>query len=169
MAQLRTSMRKTREILRLHFLGLKQRPKLFPDTEHRKCMPAGGESGWGRLAGGSRLGLFEVRKRTIRRTCFRSGPPRSFVLLRIGYQAMVSAERALEEKRGFEAIDSYEDFVGFQRCVRRSLERGDKVRDSRAKSRRTCQAVANEPYVLLAKAAADSVGSSSRAAHISAR
>jgi hypothetical protein len=36
-----------------------------------------------------------------------------------------------------------------------------KVRDSRAKSRRTCQAVANEPYVLLARAAAERVGSSS--------
>jgi hypothetical protein len=34
----------------------------------------------------------------------------------------------------------------FERCVRRSLEPGDKVRDSRTKSRRTCQAIANEPY-----------------------
>jgi hypothetical protein len=59
--------------------------------------------------------------------------------------------------------------VRFERYVRRTLEPIDKVRDSRAKSRRTCQAVANEPYVLRAKAAAESVGSSSRAAHISAR
>jgi hypothetical protein len=67
------------------------------------------------------------------------------------------------------ARGSYEDFAGFEPGVRRSVEPGDKARDSRAKSRRTCQAVANEPYVLLARAAAERVGSSSRAAHISAR
>jgi hypothetical protein len=76
---------------------------------------------------------------------------------------------AVQNKKTFDADDSYADFAGFERCVQRSLEPGDKVRDSRAKSRRTCQAVANAPYVLLARAAADSVGSSSRAAHISAR
>ncbi len=72
--------------------------------------------------------------------------------------------RALESKP-----TNIMSFMCFERCVRRSLEPGDKLRDSRAKSRRTCQAVANKPYVLLAKAAAERVGSSSRAAHISAR
>ena len=84
-------------------------------------------------------------------------------------QAGVKLGGAVQNKKTFDADDSYADLAEFERWVRRSLEPGDKVRDSRAKSRRTCQAVANEPYVLLAKAAAERVGSSSRAAHISAR
>ena len=84
-------------------------------------------------------------------------------------QAGVKLGGAVQNKKTFDADDSYADLAEFERWVRRSLEPGDKVRDSRAKSRRTCQAVANDPYVLLARAAADSVGSSSRAAHISAR
>ena len=84
-------------------------------------------------------------------------------------QAGAKLGGAVQNKKTFDADDSYADFAGFERCVRRILEPGDNARDSRAKSRRTCQAVANEPYVLLARAAADSVGSSPRAAHISAR
>jgi tetratricopeptide (TPR) repeat protein len=83
--------------------------------------------------------------------------------------ALTPKRKAHAQARIRELSNYYWLSMCFERCVRRSLEPGDRVRDSRAKSRRTCQAVANEPYVLLARAAAERVGSSSRAAHISAR
>jgi hypothetical protein len=63
-------------------------------------------------------------------------------------QAGVKLGGAVQNKKTFDADDSYADLAEFERGVRRSLEPGDKVRDSRRREVRGYVASSSTRFVI---------------------